>query len=87
MIRSLLTMRAENYARREELRAQIAETRASSSDDVIDRAFTSILDRLDSVSPSDLSAGLLEDWYFEETRAYLQARFRQALPGRFPPLP
>lgn len=85
MIRSLLTMRAETNARREELRAQIAETRASSSDDVTDRAFTSILDSLDSVSPSDLSAdhGLLEDWYFEETRAYLQARFRQALPGLF----
>ena len=27
--------------------------------------------------------GLLEDWFFEETRAYLTARFRQSLPGQF----
>lgn len=85
MIRSLLTMKAETHARREELRAQIAEKRASSSDEAISGAYTSILDRLESDDSSEDSGGygLLEDWFFEETRDYLQVRLRQSLPGQF----
>ncbi len=32
---------------------------------------------------SSADYGLLEDWFFEEARFYLQARLRQSLPGQF----
>lgn len=85
MIRSLLTMKADTHARREELRAKIAERRASSSDEAISGAYTSILDSLESDDSSEDSGGygLLEDWFFEETRDYLQFRLRRSLPGQF----
>ncbi|MBV6728551.1 hypothetical protein [Nocardioides daeguensis] len=85
MIRSLLTMRADTQARREELRAKIAENQASSSHEAVESAFSSILNRLDSDDSSDSSGGygILEDWFFEETRNYLEIRFRQSLPGQF----
>ena len=84
LIRSILTTHAEIQARREENRARLSEIRESNpeSADMMQKSF----DRLDEVvggSSRSADYGLLEDWFFEETRAYLRARFRQSLPAQF----
>ncbi|SEN21564.1 hypothetical protein E3O25_02815 [Cryobacterium sp. TMT1-3] len=82
-IRALLTMRAENEAKYAELRASLAEGIESNPETSADDQTQ--LDRLDALFPPASSSeyGLLEDWFFEETRIYLQARLRQSLPGQF----
>lgn len=81
-IRSLLTSRADEEEQLAENRARTAEIRESDPEhaDFLDAQW----DRLESAiggAPSEY--GLLEDWFFEETREYLRARLRQSLPGQF----
>lgn len=67
--------RAEEDAHREKMGARDAASGASAW----------LLDRWESEDYFYSSAGygLLEDWFFEETQAYLTARFRQSLPAQF----
>lgn len=60
---------------REQLSASIGRSRAGAAR----------LRNFMSDSDYDFSRGygILEDWFFEETRLFLQARFRQSLPGQF----
>lgn len=85
IIRLLLTTRAETQARLAESRAALERTRDSNP--AVAAALQSLSDRLDQTreSPNEgrTEYGLLEDWFFEETKDYLMARFRQTLPGQF----
>lgn len=96
---SLLRMRtktqaleAENRALRAEMREKIASMREARPDDAslskLDASLSKLAEstesrRRNSASDPSSSHGILEDWFFEETRIYLQARFRESLPGQF----
>lgn len=82
-IRALLMLRAENEARLEELRAKRLKSIEAHPESAAHHK--AALDRIDALRPDDSSSeyGLLEDWFFEETRIYLLARLRQSLPGHF----
>ncbi|MFZ3415144.1 hypothetical protein [Arthrobacter sp. 3Tela_A] len=82
-IRSILRMQADLSRRVEQRRARIAEMKASNPESA--ERLNSMLG-YESRRPSpgtDPEYGILEDYFFEETRIYLQARFRQSLPGQF----
>lgn len=82
LIRSILTSRAGIQERIAESRANAAEARESNPEhaDLMNATW----DRFEkSMGNTPAEYGLLEDWFFEETRAYLTARFRQSLPGLF----
>ena len=82
LIRSILTSRAGIQERIAESRANAAEARESNPEhaDLMDSTW----DKFEkSIGNTPAEYGLLEDWFFEETRAYLTARFRQSLPGLF----
>lgn len=77
-VRRLLTMEAESQTRNADAQAQVASTAES---------WPGLADRLESALEAIQLRlghfGILEDWFFEETRNYLQTRFRQSLPGQF----
>lgn len=82
LIRSILTSRAGIQERIAESRANAAEARESNPEhaDLMDATW----DKFEkSIGNTPAEYGLLEDWFFEETRAYLMARFQQSLPGLF----
>lgn len=81
-IRLVLTSRADLDERLAENRAKVAETRESNPEhaDLMDSTWDKFESSIRGTPPE---YGLLEDWFFEETRAYLTARFRQSLPGQF----
>lgn len=81
-IRSLLTSRGELDERLAENRAKVAEIRESNPEHA--SFMDATWDKFEKSIGGGLGEyGLLEDWFFEETRAYLRARFRQSLPGQF----
>lgn len=70
----------------EEYQAKLTKRRESAADnpallEYVDRDEA----RFERLSRSDgsLDHGILEDWFFEETRLFLQVRFRRSLPGQF----
>lgn len=78
LVRQVLAMQAEAQARREESRVRL---QAISDDEV---ELPQLLDELDAICASSSSEyGLPEDWFFEEGRLYLHAKFRQSLPAQF----
>lgn len=83
-IRYLLTAQARAHEQREATLAKIAEQRMSSpeSPDAVIAAFDRLEKRIVESSPSS-DYGQLEDYFYEETRAYLRARFRHSLPAQF----
>ncbi len=84
IIRSILTMQAQTRASNQEARAHLAAI-ARTNPQAAERI--QLIERRISVVSidSDVSRDyvLLEDWFFEETKIYLRARFRQSLPGQF----
>lgn len=89
-IRSVLTTKAELAAMEAKLAQALREVRPPTRE-VLNRlagrmAGNATTNWMIDVPPSDDSSaeyGLLEDWFFEETRFYLQARLRQSLPVQF----
>lgn len=76
-IRMLLMSRAQADAAEAELRATIAATVPA------DRVEAELDRYVPRPRRSSTDYGRLEDWFFDETAAYLRARFRQSLPGQF----
>ena len=82
-IRSILTMQADRKARQEEERLRLVKIKESNPEATkqLQDSFNRRYSRCSADSESEY--GLLEDWFFEETRIYLIARFRRSLPGLF----
>lgn len=81
-IRSLLTMQAKVQVRLEQSREQLAALRASGQNDTAESFFAKRVEFYES-GDSSTDYGIVEDWFFEETRLFLRARFRESLPGQF----
>lgn len=81
----LLRMQAKTQALEAKNRARIASMLEARPDDVSFSKLADLMEPRRRNSASDPSSryGILEDWFFEETRIYLQARFRESLPGQF----
>lgn len=80
-VRAILTMQADRKERQETERLRLLEMKESNPETAkhVNRWLKS-----ERFSPdSESEYGLLEDWFFEETRIYLHARFRRSLPGLF----
>lgn len=75
MIRLILTNQAKT-------REKFATLRKSSLDDHVRSNIDKLLERFETDDASS-DYGILEDWFFEETRLFLQIRFRESLPGQF----
>ena len=83
MIRWRLTTQEEMRILKERNRHALAALRESFQDDQIFSAIADWSEHLDVGEDSSSEYGILEDWFFEESRLFFKARFRESLPGRF----